>query len=156
MIRRGTASKIFQKTKVTQVNKQQTIINLSGNSYKRTPRRKRRPSTRQQSLVEKISGRIFQECNGEPQTYFRSIDKRTSAIVQIENKSACTMKVIIHLDEVREITQNVTREQQVSFDVPSLLYLEIACVGEASTFCRGMYSVCLRNKLCPSCHPKCS
>lgn len=129
---------IKQNSKITQVNKQTTIVNVG------CPRRKKKSCRRKPAICGKISGRIFQLCNSEPKIYFRSIDSRPSGLIQIENKSNCVMQAIIQLNSKRSIEQTIEREQQVSIAVPSIKNLKIKCTGESDSFCRGLYSVCLR------------
>lgn len=93
--------------------------------------------------IEKITGRIFQLCDGVPKVYFRAVDHTPSALIQIENKSDCIMEAIIELNDERQITEIIEREQQVTIDVCSIKRLLIKCIGNKEAFCRGFYSLCL-------------
>ncbi|MEB3102217.1 S-Ena type endospore appendage [Ferviditalea candida] len=108
---------------------------------------KKKRFRRVRTTLEKICGRIFQACDSEPKVYFRAVDQRPSAVIQVENKSACTMKAVVQLNDNRSFTQIIEREQQVSIDVPSIQYLKIECDGDTGGYCRGFYTLCLRRKV---------
>lgn len=141
---------VLQKTKVakmTQVNTQKMIVNLPRSFPRHLPKRESQHCKKEKSpVLEKISGRIFQKCDDNPRMYFRSVDEKPSALVQVENKSNCIMEIIVQLNDHKKITHTIEREQQVSISVPSIEFLEIACSGDSDTFCRGFYSICLRHK----------
>jgi len=125
-------------SKVVQLNKQVTIVNTTAGS-----KRLHRHCQPRSPKVKKITGRIFQMCNDEPQEYFVSVGLRPSALIQIENKSPCTMRAIVHLGHGRTVQQTITREQQVSINVQSIKSLQIQCTGEDNMVCRGYYSLCI-------------
>lgn len=135
-----------QNPKIFQANNQKTIVMVNGNNVISKGKRIRKKKQKMHSpYVEQISGQIFQLCNTEPKVYFRAVDSRPSALIQIQNKSDCLMNAIIYLRDSRMITQTIEREQQVSLDVSSLNSLAIECIGEHDGFCRGLYSLCLRH-----------
>lgn len=125
-------------TNTIQINKQSTIVQV-GNRSCRSKKGCKKPARR----VKKISGRIFQLCNGVSKIYFRSVDARLSALIQVENKSSCVMHAIVQLNRRRIIRETIELEQQVSIYVPSIKSLRIQCTGDGNGFCRGFYSLCL-------------
>lgn len=128
-----------QKTNVIQVNKQSTIVNVG-----KTCKPKKKAPVRRAPASEKICGKIFQTCSTDPKLYFRSVDARPSAIVQVENNSDCVMRAIITLGDERTFTESIKQEQQLSMDVPCLKNLSIACSGEDNRYCKGYYTIWLR------------
>ncbi|WP_425433896.1 S-Ena type endospore appendage [Marininema mesophilum] len=96
---------------------------------------------------EKICGNIFQLCDAKPRLYYRAVDVFPSALVQIENKSNSIMIAFIKLRDGRIISDRIGQEQQVSFNVPSIQYLRIACISEETSYCRGSYVLFLRSHL---------
>lgn len=126
---------------VKQMNKNSTIVNVNNNCCFKC--KKRSVHHKKRNSVKKISGRIFQLCNSGPKVYFISITSRPSALIQVENKSDCTMQAIIRINHKRKIVQTIEREQQVTIQVPSIQYLKIQCTGEHNHYCRGFYSLCL-------------
>jgi hypothetical protein len=125
-------------SKVVVLNNQVTTVRVTTGVKKAKCRPKRRAPK-----IKKINGRIFQLCNDEPQVYFVSVRLRPAALIQIENKSACQMRAIVHLGNGRTVEQTVGREQQISIYVPSIARLAIQCTGEDNAVCRGYYALCL-------------
>lgn len=134
------SSKVVQVNKQgnKQVNKQVMKVNIvAASKCIRHPNRRRIPN------VRRICGRIFQLCNDEAQEYFASVRLRPRAMIQIENKSSCTMHAFVNLGRGRIVQKTIAREQQISIYVPSIKNLSIQCSGEDDTFCRGYYSIFL-------------
>ncbi|SDY17645.1 hypothetical protein SAMN05421736_101579 [Evansella caseinilytica] len=96
-------------------------------------------------VIEKITGRIFQPCDGISKVYYKAVDMKPAALIQIENKSACCMEATVELSDDRKIIQTIDRDQQVTMDVGAIQRLLIQCRGNSESYCRGFYSLCLRH-----------
>lgn len=136
----------INSTNVIQVNEQSTIVKVGdGCKPKRNSCKKKSGNLKRRGkIAEKVCGKIFQKCNSDPKLYFRSVDVRPSALVQVENKSNCIMYALVTLGDGRVISESIEQEQQVTIDVPSIKNLIIECSGEENSFCRGLYAVYLR------------
>ena len=129
---------------VVQLSKQVTVVNV-----KTCGKRGKRPRPVPVKCRERkeITGRIFQQCNGESQEYFCSVGVHPSAVIQIENKSPCVMHALVKLKEGRFVEKVIHQEQQISLYVVAIRSLTIRCTScksdRESSFCRGYYSLCL-------------
>jgi hypothetical protein len=127
---------------MVQLNRQTTIVKVKMKSTC-NGRRKKRPilmKKKRPVCIAMICGDIFQHCNEDSQTYFTSLHPRDHAFIRIANDSNCRMFVMIQgISSCME--QSVDQGQQVSFYVPHLKKLQIACAHDECAICMGRYEI---------------
>lgn len=120
---------------VTQVNRQIVIVKPCDSSKK-----KRRSLGKLHVTSVDVCGKIFQACDSEPVTYFRSYEDHPPAVVRISNESDCVMQVVIYFGNERHVEGVISQGQDISFHVPSIRKLQVRCIdGGDHPFCRGQY-----------------
>jgi hypothetical protein len=130
------------KTKVVQLNKQTTIVKVKMKSSCNS-RKKRRPvciKKKRLTCIAMLCGDIFQPCDEESQTYFTSLHPRDQAFIRLANDSHCRMRATI--EGISScIEQSIEQGQQISFYVPHLQKLLIACEQDGCGVCMGRYEI---------------
>lgn len=129
-------------SKMVQINKQVTVVNVKCPPVKR--RRRCHVTKHSERCTEcvHVCGRILQRCDKGPRVYFRAIDTLPSAIIRIDNRSECTMTAVIEVDCGENVVGTIGQGQQVSFDVSSLRALIIDC-HRCDGICKGFYEITL-------------
>lgn len=99
-------------------------------------------------MTEKICGLIFQLCDSNEITYFKTIGVNSSiGILKLQNNSDSSMSVRIETYSVGKnkwIEEVVNAYQQINLAIKSIQSISVKFNGKSSeAYCKGKFSLCL-------------